>query len=200
MKLLSKLSILALLLAAPAARAQETPKDTYLVTAQLYRVAAVNKQLARAGVVEPGTWEKRVHAGQAQLLESGSVQSALDKESLTHVGSKVPIAYFDPRVSGYQVQYVDIGFKIDSKAHQLYDGRLTLDCRVERSFMVDNNSTVPASEVITEQSELVMKADQEVAITASRGPLLATYLKHPYPNVTFGPDDSLVLVVTLHKV
>lgn len=46
-------------------------------------------------------------------IQEAELLTISNTESLLHVGQKEPITYYDPRASQFQIQYVDIGFKLD---------------------------------------------------------------------------------------
>lgn len=54
---------------------------------------------------------------------------------LLHLGSKWPIVYYDPRAEQFQVQYVDIGMKLDLTIKGEREGVFNVNIRPETSTM-----------------------------------------------------------------
>jgi len=74
--------------------------------------------------------------GEAKIMASPRVGTIAGKPALIHIGDKFPIVYFDPRAGQFQVQYVDIGIKLDVKADIKADGNVECDLNPEVSTLV----------------------------------------------------------------
>jgi hypothetical protein len=174
----------------------------YLFEAQVVRIPAAFHDLARAHIFEAGEWKHHLQAGEAQILESGTTIGNLGHESLTHMGEKFPISYYEPRAQSYQVQYIDVGFKIDAKIRELGQPSdlFEVDVRPERSAMVDQARTaLPETDVITQQTMVLLKQGQVAVMGSTSGRLTSQYLRRAYPHVTFSEHDSVALTASLRK-
>jgi type IV pilus secretin PilQ/predicted competence protein len=78
-----------------------------------------------------------VTQNEAKILASPRVASISGKPSLIHIGDKYPIVYFDPRAGQFQVQYVDIGIKLDVTSHVKADGYVLIEVRPEVSTLLE---------------------------------------------------------------
>jgi type IV pilus assembly protein PilQ len=74
--------------------------------------------------------------GEAKIMASPRVGTIAGKPALIHIGDKFPIVYFDPRAGQFQVQYVDIGIKLDVKVDIKGDGNIEADLNPEVSTLV----------------------------------------------------------------
>lgn len=77
-----------------------------------------------------------IEQGEAKIMASPRVGTISGKPALIHIGDKFPIVYFDPRAGQFQVQYVDIGIKLDVKADVKSDGNVECDLNPEVSTLV----------------------------------------------------------------
>lgn len=71
-----------------------------------------------------------------RVLTSNEVLFQVGKPCLVHLGTKYAISYFDPRSSQFQVQYVDIGSKLDVHCKSETAGGYTVDVNPETSTFV----------------------------------------------------------------
>ena len=78
-----------------------------------------------------------VTQNEAKILASPRVASISGKPSLIHIGDKYPIVYFDPRAGQFQVQYVDIGIKLDVTSNVKADGYVVIEVRPEVSTLLE---------------------------------------------------------------
>lgn len=92
---------------------------------------------ARSPLVIDATINFLVSQNEAKILASPRVASISGKESLIHIGDKYPIVYFDPRAGQFQVQYVDIGIKLDVKSDVKSDGYVVIEVRPEVSTLLE---------------------------------------------------------------
>jgi hypothetical protein len=58
------------------------------------------------------------------------------KPALFHFGDKFPIIYFDPRAGQFQVQYVDLGFRLDIKATLVPNDKLECELTAETQSLL----------------------------------------------------------------
>lgn len=164
----------------------------------------VEMQLVRLGpgakldyLMEPSQWEKQLKGG--ELLEQATTVTA-EKEVSLFLGRKCPITYFDPRAGMNQVQYVDIGTKGQFSFTPLDDGRVQLDCSVEKSAFFDLKLPLPTTDVFRSYSTLLVKSGQVGIAAVSRGAVGVAYLKEIYPGHQFSDKDTFVWAVCARKL
>ena len=106
-----------------------------------------------------------VTQNEAKLLASPRVASISGKESLIHVGDKYPIVYFDPRAGQFQVQYVDIGIKMDVTATVKADDFVEVQIRPEVSTLLELiNNQYPRTAVRIVESTMRVKDGDTIII------------------------------------
>lgn len=71
------------------------------------------------------------------VLNEMEMLTSTDLESLVMIGDKWPIIYFDPRAQQFQVQYVDVGAKLDVKVKLAAQGNFDLEIRPETSNVLE---------------------------------------------------------------
>lgn len=99
-----------------------------------------------------------VTQNEAKILASPRVASVSGKPSLIHIGDKYPIVYFDPRAGQFQVQYVDIGIKLDVTSNVKPDGYVVLQVRPEVSTLLELiNNQFPRTAVRIIETEMRVK-------------------------------------------
>jgi type II secretory pathway component HofQ len=92
---------------------------------------------ARSPLAFDATVNFLVTQNEAKILASPRVASISGKPSLIHIGDKFPIVYFDPRAGQFQVQYVDIGIKLDVTSKVKSDGYVMIEVRPEVSTLIE---------------------------------------------------------------
>ena len=92
---------------------------------------------ARSPFLIDATINFLVTQNEAKILASPRVASISGKPSLIHIGDKYPIVYFDPRAGQFQVQYVDIGIKLDVTSNVKSDGYVLIEVRPEVSTLLE---------------------------------------------------------------
>lgn len=92
---------------------------------------------ARSALAIDATISFLVTQNEAKILASPRVASISGKASLIHIGDKYPIVYFDPRAGQFQVQYVDIGIKLDVTSNVKADGYVLVEVRPEVSTLLE---------------------------------------------------------------
>lgn len=99
-----------------------------------------------------------VQQNEAKILASPRVASISGEESLIHIGDKYPIVYFDPRAGQFQVQYVDIGIKLDVLSEVKSDGYIVIDVRPEVSTLLELiNNQFPRTSVRIIETKMRVK-------------------------------------------
>lgn len=147
--------------------------------------------------MDAAQWKAQLQSG--EILETGYTPMTLDKECSFYLGRKYPITYTDPRAGMSQVQYVDIGFKGDLTPKLLGDGRIQLDCLIEKSTMGDDKLPLPSTDNFRCQSTLLLKPGQVAIASVSRGLVGIRYLKSMY-NRQFSEKDTFIWAVTTRKL
>jgi hypothetical protein len=87
-----------------------------------------------------GDWQLKAADLQSEgvhLLQTTEVAGMTDRECLVFVGRKNPIVYYDPRASQFQIQYVDVGAKLNCTC-KLLGERVTAQVYTELSILEKN--------------------------------------------------------------
>jgi type IV pilus assembly protein PilQ len=150
--------------------------------------------------------------GEAKIMASPRVGTIAGKPALIHIGDKFPIVYFDPRAGQFQVQYVDIGIKLDVKVDIKSDGNIEADLNPEVSTLVGLvNNQYPRTTVRRVQTVMRIKdgdtivlggliTEQDV-ISVQKIPLLGDLplIGGMFRNLTQNKSrNEVVLMVTPH--
>jgi len=103
--------------------------------------------------------------GEAKIMASPRVGTIAGKPALIHIGDKFPIVYFDPRAGQFQVQYVDIGIKLDVKVDIKSDGNIEADLNPEVSTLVGLvNNQYPRTTVRRVQTVMRIKDGDTIVL------------------------------------
>lgn len=106
-----------------------------------------------------------VTQNEAKILASPRVAALSGIESLIHIGDKYPIVYFDPRAGQFQVQYVDIGIKLDVKSEVKADGYVVVEVRPEVSTLLELiNNQYPRTAVRIVETTMRVKDGDTIII------------------------------------
>ncbi len=101
---------------------------------------------------------------EAQLLANPRI-SALDNQPASLlVGTQYPIVYFDPKAGNFQVNYVDIGVKIDITPVINSDGYITTQLHAERSTITGLVQTFPILDQREADSTLRVKDGDTIVL------------------------------------
>ena len=92
---------------------------------------------ARSGLVLQANLNFLISQNEAKVLASPRVAAQSGTEAQIHIGDKFPIVYFDPRAGQFQVNYVDIGIKLDVTANVKQDGYVVCKILPEVSTLVE---------------------------------------------------------------
>ena len=113
---------------------------------------------ARSALAIDATINFLVTQNEAKILASPRVAALSGKASLIHIGDKYPIVYFDPRAGQFQVQYVDIGIKLDVTSNVKADGYVVINVRPEVSTLLELiNNQYPRTAVRIIETEMRVK-------------------------------------------
>lgn len=166
---------------------------TYQVEYQLVKAASQPAKM----LLESEQWLKDLSSNKMQLLESGGVAAIFGEDSYSQSGIKVPIPYRDPRVDGYQVQYIDEGFKIDCSASPYENGLIKVVTRVTKATLAPDAISAYGQDTFLCDSTVLMRRGQTAILTTTRGMVTGEYLNKMYPGTTFGENDTVLLAITL---
>lgn len=162
------------------------------VEVQLAKVSAF--RLSHAGTVSSSEWDSSTGSGQSEILEEATLVCRSGMPGQVHLGGKIPIAYFDPRVNGAQVQYVDSGFVLDTKVTPDEGGYL-IDGSVGVSRPATSTHTNLVQDVVKQQSTFLLAPSQTAIISSMRGQFDVATLNRLFPKAKFGPQDALVITL-----
>jgi len=125
---------------------------------------AINS-LARTPFIIASNLQLLIAQSEAKVLASPRVATQSDKDALIHIGDKFPIVYFDPRAGQFQVQYVDIGIKLDVKPSIKADGYIIVELRPEVSTLVELvNGQYPRTAVRTINTTMRVKDGDTIVL------------------------------------
>lgn len=121
-----------------------------------------------------------------RVLQTLEVTTVRDMPSLVHMGEKWPIVYYDPRAQQFQVQYVDIGGKLDLTCRD--GGNQTWDVEIRPEISSVYRIDVPADSqrldfypetmvLIAETTIKALKFGETSVFAKSTGRAAKTYLE-----------------------
>ena len=123
------------------------------------------QSFARTPLALQATIQYLITRNEAKVLAAPRVATRSGRDALIHIGDKFPIVYFDPRAGQFQVQYVDIGIKLDVKPEIKSDGYVIVDLRPEVSTLVDLvNNQYPRTAVRTVNTSMRVKDGNTIII------------------------------------
>lgn len=126
------------------------------VVAQFVPVAVQN--FARSPLIFDASINFLVTQNEAKILASPRIAALSGVAALIHIGDKFPIVYFDPRAGQFQVQYVDIGIKLDVTSTVKADGYVMVKVRPEVSTLIELvNNQYPRTAVRVIETEMRVK-------------------------------------------
>lgn len=133
--------------------------------AQLTNVPIAIGTFARTPLALSASIQFLVTQNEAKILASPRVAALSGVESLIHIGDKYPIVYFDPRAGQFQVQYVDIGIKLDVKSEVKADGYVVVEVRPEVSTLLELiNNQYPRTAVRIVETTMRVKDGDTIII------------------------------------
>ena len=165
---------------------------------QVVRVPSSHRDQAGSHIYSNQEWARHVQAGDFQVLERAAMPATQSRTGLLLSGTKLPIVYLDPRVGGYQVQYIDIGFKMDISGTLGADGKTRLDCNVTRTSMTEATPN-PFSDGIRTQTRLLLEPGQTASVCTTCGIMTARHMQQSYPNVKFEEGDTVLVTVGIQQ-
>lgn len=118
-----------------------------------------------------------------KILHELELLTCTEKDSLLHLGQKWPIIYRDPRADLFQIQYVDIGAKLDVKCKSTSSGKFDIEVRPETSSVLDlkahgNLQVYPvANDFISEAIFNGLSPKETMILGTMRGSTASRFLK-----------------------
>jgi len=171
-------------------------QEGWKVEVQLVRLGDVRGKLDY--LMDQEQWNQQLKSG--EVLDAGSTLMPLDKEVSLMLGRKYPITYFDPRAGMTQVNYVDVGFKASLTPLVLGDGRVQVDCYLEKKALFEEKLPLPTVDNFSCYSTLILKPGQVGVAAATRGMVGMRYLKGLFPGRSFSEKDTFVWTVSARKL
>ena len=172
--------------------------QTIKIESFLVRIPAGNRELASAHSLDSAEWERAAGSGQLQILDSGMAVGREGQPIGAIMGHKIPIPYYDPRVEDSQVQYVDSGFKFETRPRLVKPGVYRVDARLEQRFDTSSpKATRPDQVGLVTQTETLLRTGQVFILGKTRGHMTSQFLKQAYPNVTIGENDTVALCLRI---
>lgn len=74
---------------------------------------------------------------EGKVLQSLEIVTVKDQACLVHLGEKWPLVYYDPRAEQFQIQYVDVGGKLDVTCRESGQGSWNVEIRPEASAVYE---------------------------------------------------------------
>ncbi len=148
-------------------------------------------------LLDANEWRQYVSSDKANLLDSGTLTSTFGEECLNMSGLKVPIPYRDPRVDGYQVQYIDEGFKLDCTATPHENGMIKVVTRVGKSSLSPDAASAYGQDTFLCDTTILLRRGQTAILTTTKGLVTKQYLSKVYPGTTFGENETVLLAITI---
>ncbi|HLJ84110.1 MAG TPA: secretin N-terminal domain-containing protein [Candidatus Eremiobacteraceae bacterium] len=132
---------------------------------QVYSGNPINPQpFTRNAIFLQGKLNYLITRNEAQLLANPRI-SALDNQPASLlVGTQYPIVYFDPKAGNFQVNYVDIGVKINITPVINSDGYITTQLHAERSTITGLVQTFPILDQREADSTLRVKDGDTIVL------------------------------------
>lgn len=188
------MALLACLCTLPAA-AEETG---WQVDVHLLKVGP--RAQARLRTYEESEWKQFVSGPDVQVLDSGTLLGKDEQEAQLIVGGKVPLAYNDPRAAGYQVMYIDTGYKVDVMPSVVAGGRFRINCHIARKQLTEvEGLPLPQQDGVSLTSVVVLKPRQVVVAALTRGVLTGGYMQSSYPNAALTERDTFIVAISIRR-
>lgn len=173
--------------------APATSEETYNYTVELVKCSKTPSKR----VLSKSAWKSFLKQSGAIVLDSAQGVTQDSAPSLVHEGLKSPISYKDPRADMYQVQYVDLGFKIDITIKRQTDGTLYMLSRGERSVASPIPEQPKRASVVIYESGITMKRGEAAVMASTKGVMNVKYLKSHFPDIPVTESDYLMMVITV---
>ena len=175
--------LVAMFMAITGAQAQETKAKNRgaPILAILNIVQVSDSQLAKLDGVQ-----KTSSKIDGRVLQSLEIVTVKDMPTLLMLGEKWPIIYYDPRAEQFQVQYVDIGGKLDVTCRQAEAKQWDVEIRSEVSDIKEidiagdskNLEVYPMAKVLIAETHIKnLKFDETSVFAKITGRAARSYLE-----------------------
>lgn len=184
--------------AAPGEPAAPPATKAVVLEAQIWRVPHEGSRLAHAQICDGAQWDALCRADHAELLEDLVVNSLTGIESQVHLGNKRPFTYVDPRAQRAQVNYVDVGCKVDVRADPSGDGGYDIKVLPELSSYASNDpGNLEPTDVLKASTAVMLRPGEVAVVGATRGAWTSRVLGANYPQEHLGSNDTVLIVIRL---
>jgi hypothetical protein len=135
--------------------AKEVKKEAIVMRLEAVQVSdQVARQWKEGGALKSDALED----DGVRLLQTTEVSGLLDNECVTFIGRKNPIVYYDPRATQFQVQYVDIGAKLNCLCKSAPPGHIKAQLYTELSLLdrnvLNGGASYPGTAVFKQSVEV----------------------------------------------
>ncbi|HIB65823.1 MAG TPA: hypothetical protein EYO33_12120 [Phycisphaerales bacterium] len=164
--------------------------ETFKLTLKILKTDTVPQKR----LMSSGEWQS--FQSKSTTLQTLEGIARIQKPALVFLGLKDPLAYFSNEAGSKQVQYIDVGLKLDYTVGK-HKGLYAIEIRPEYSVL-DPTTGVPdrSSCFITETSFPIARG-QTAIISRVSGKFCQPAFKALFPETDFGPKDGLFFTVTL---
>ena len=148
-------------------------------------------------IVDTRDWHRFTGLRDNIVLEEMSGVGSIGSPLLLFPGVKNPLIYRDPRPEMSQVQYVDIGTKLDLTVTRAANGFLKVLTRGETSSSAPLAQFQERTEVAVFESATLLKRGQVAIIGTFSGPIAIRHLISHFPEANFTENDTFQMVVSI---
>ncbi len=162
----------------------------------LFQVVKAEKAPAQR-ILSSEHWQQALQQRGFQILEEGFVPTKLDRDILVFLGTKHPITYRDPRSSGHQVQYTDVGSKMDCLVKELSGGNLRVNTRIETSGLAPDEISADCRNVYLVETVVHMRRGQTAILASTQGVITSRFLSLFLGDGEFKDSDLVLFALTV---
>ena len=176
-----------MLLTAHATLAQD---ETFKLTLKILKTDTVPQKR----LMSPNEWKS--FQGKTTTLQTLEGVGRTKKPALVFLGLKDPLGYYSNEAGSKQVQYIDVGLKLDYTVGK-HKGLYTIEIRPEYSELDPTAGVPDRSSVFIAETSFPISRGQTAIIGRVSGKFCTPTCKKLFPEANFGPKDGLVYTVTL---
>ncbi len=148
-------------------------------------------------IMERQNWQRFLEESGVNVIEESGGSGALGDDFMVFPGIKNPLAYRDPKPDSYQVQYADVGLKLETLVRAAENGFLRVDARCDRSVLNPHPKLKSRTNTLLFQSAILMKPGQVAVFGCARGPVVERLMKEQLPPGQFQPGDWIIMALTI---
>lgn len=197
--LLMMLGLGALAWAEPEAK--ETRKEAIVMRLEAVQVSdQVARQWKEGGALKSDAMDD----DGVRLLQTTEVAALLEYECVAFIGRKNHVVYYDPRATQFQVQYVDIGAKLNCLCKPVAGGHIKAQLHTELSLLDKNiqngGSSYPATVTFSQFVEVPpFDYGEHMVVGTVQGSEAQHYLQ--LLGASNGPkNDNVYFVLSVEKL